>query len=84
VSTYTARVRNYSTLTPGTIGTIVGLTPCTLTLATQPSNTPLKPMRDTITKDTALDCPINTDSNKHKNHQWCKIIKWVGSSNSCG
>jgi len=26
VSTYTARVRNYSTLTPGTIGSIVGLT----------------------------------------------------------
>ena len=38
MSTYTARVRNYNTLTPGTICTIVGLTPCTLTLATQPSN----------------------------------------------
>ncbi len=39
MSTYSARVHNYSTLTPATIGTIVGLLPCTLTLATQPSNT---------------------------------------------
>ena len=33
---------------------------------TQHQNTPLKPMRCTITQDIALDCPIITNRNKRK------------------